>query len=282
MAQSVVTWKGDVRRARRVSPLVLVAILGVLFLWLRPTSGSASWQEFIASSIVAGIVVALVALAVRPRFFCPGCNKHIATSMEWVCGYCDSPNGGLFRTFLDSCSTCGRAPAIVICPHPHRSGGGEIEVFPIALIETDEATPHPARKLTPQQPGETIEQAKARWVRERQLVEAEMLAAGAAAKRSLASAKRQDIGAERELQQAMQAPRSVTAEAEQKGRRVLDGVLARFKGISATIPEIHREYDTACRAIDEIPGLPVAAKERLKGDLSVRMEDAISRLSEQA
>lgn len=278
MAQSVVTWKGEVRRARRVSPLVLVVILGVLFLWLRPTSDSASWQEFIASSIVAGVVVALVALAVRPRFFCPGCNKHIATSMEWVCGYCDSPNGGLFRTFLDSCSTCGRAPAIVICPHPHRSGGGEIEVFPITLMETDEATPHPARKLTPQQPGETIEQAKARWVRERQLVEAEMLAAGAAAKRSLASAKRQDIGAERELQQAMRVPRSATAEVEEKGKRILDGVLAQFKGIATEMPAVHRAYEAACREIDQMPGLSEAAKEQIKGKLMVDLEEKLNAL----
>ena len=282
MAHLVVTWQGDRRRARRLAPTVLLVALGLLFLWLRPDSSSANLRDFLASSVLVGISVALLSVAIRPRFFCPGCNKHIATSMEWVCGYCDSPNGGMFRTFLDSCSICGRAPAIIICPHPHRSAGGEIEVFPIALIDTDEAMPHPARKLTPQQPGETIEQAKARWVRERQAVEAEMLAAAALSKKSLASAKRQDTAAERELQQAMQVPRSAAAEAEAKGKRVLDDMLAQIKGISATIPEIHRAYQTAHRLLDEMPELPEASKEYLKGRLIVLMEEDIAKLSKRA
>lgn len=282
MASEGMTWRKKAQRARWLAPVFVGSVLIAAFLWL-PVSAETGWVVFALISSGAGLVAAVLAFSFRARFFCPGCNKHVPTGMEWVCGYCDSPNGGTFNTFLHSCGTCGRAPSLLICPHPHLSPSGNIEVYPIALAESNDPLPHPARRLTPQQPGESIEQAKARWIRERRLVEAELLNAGAQTKSTLARAKRLDTAAERELERAFQVtpPQSARSRSEQEGERIRDEILADLERVTVSFAELHRAHKAAVESLALRNDLTPAAKATLKHQLAIWLDIKERQLTEE-
>jgi hypothetical protein len=73
------------------------------------------------------------------HLFCPGCGKHIPSTMPWVCGYCDQEhavNHGWFN-FLNRCKQCLRRPKSVACPH----------CLKLWCLDHDNDTEHPARKV---------------------------------------------------------------------------------------------------------------------------------------
>lgn len=282
MASEGLTWRKEAQRARWVAPAFVGIVLIGAFLWLQ-ASAETGGVLFALISSGAGLAAAFLAFAFRPRFFCPGCNKHVPTGMEWVCGYCDSPNGGMFNTFLQSCRTCGRTPSLLICPHPHVSAAGSIEVYPIILAESNETLPHPARKLTPQQPGESIEQAKARWERERRLVEAELLSAGAQTKSALAKAKRLDTAATHDLERAFQVtlPQSARTRSEQQSERIRDEVLADLQRVTMSFTELHRAHKAAVEALEQRNDLSAEDKATLKHQLAIWLDTKKLKLTEE-
>ncbi len=52
------------------------------------------------------------------HFFCGECEKYIPSTMDWVCGHCDTTHREVrLHSFLYKCKKCKRKPDAVECPH---------------------------------------------------------------------------------------------------------------------------------------------------------------------
>lgn len=47
---------------------------------------------FFGSATAALLCIGMFFYSNRPRFCCPYCGKHLSTSDDWMCGYCDTVN----------------------------------------------------------------------------------------------------------------------------------------------------------------------------------------------
>lgn len=120
------------------------------------------FAAFSASALAAHGLLRWVA---RPMHFaCPACGKDVPSDVPWVCGFCDAENRK--RSFLRSCGACGRAPLAYECHHCGAS------FFPDRARSRDDR--HRAYRIPVRAPGETLEQARARFAHERELHRQEM------------------------------------------------------------------------------------------------------------
>lgn len=282
MDEELANWR-PVYRGRLLLGLAAIVVGVVIGAFAIKPETATDWAKFAGWCVVVGGVGAFY-LSSAGRFFCPGCKKHISARMPWICGYCDSANEGLlWNTFLGKCRECGASPGGLVCPHPHRSGVGSPEPFLILLAGAPDST-HPARKLTPRLPGENFEQMQARWIREREILEAELLDQGASSKTALANATVKYTAAERKLTTARSAQLqggAPTKETETESvERELRGRIERLKAANAGIPQFTKTYEEGCALIDSLAFLSPEKKANLKGDLQVRIEDEIRLLVE--
>lgn len=133
------------------------------------------------------------------------------------------------------------APGLLICPHPHFDSNGVPVAYEILIADGDST--HPAHKMTEALPGETIEETKHRWIRERQAIETRILVQNAASKSGLAQAVVKDAKADAALGRARDHKNSLTANSSgtnDRNKALVDGVLRRAKelgGLMAAVNE---------------------------------------------
>ena len=110
-------------------PAFLILLAGILvYLMAGLTIGNSKVTGYIlcvtAILMVVGGLGRLMWLCVRQglavimpfRPFCPHCGKHVASDVQWKCGFCDKKNTNTRRfSFLNKCEHCDAAPKAYLC-----------------------------------------------------------------------------------------------------------------------------------------------------------------------
>jgi hypothetical protein len=243
------------RQGRRVYLYVYFLSAACVCLFLPATiQGVVSTARFGPAHAV-GILIAVLACGVAYwsgeryarldiRWDCHACGKRLTTD-PWICGQCDQENWHYRYSFLNKCRECKAEPAGYVCPHC-----GEPTWF-----WKGADTRHPARSIPEPQPGETIEQARAR--REQELAEKRHEIERLKHEAEISSLIRQ---AER-----LRSPPAPPKDADTLMEEQLERALSRLKvGMRAVAKSKQLQAQVDQEIATNAPGLPAEEVERLR------------------
>jgi len=131
--------------------LVAAIVFGILMVMFTYAEMWTVLKIFTWTSLLVALICVWLCFKGMPAFrmFCNHCDKLVASNIQWRCGYCDAENTVTeWYSFMRYCETCKRAPKSFLCSHCGK----------LIFLDEDNDSSHPAMKISPSVPGETLEQ----------------------------------------------------------------------------------------------------------------------------